>query len=76
MRQTGIRDPLKGQEDRPDQQLGKFNKEDINMAKSTIEKRRRLRELEAARDKELGQLKKSRAKLATVRAEIKHTRGQ
>jgi len=42
--------------------------------KNTIEKRRKLRELEASRDKHLTQLKVSRAKLASLRADIKHLR--
>jgi hypothetical protein len=44
------------------------------MARSTIEKRRKMRELEAKRDAHLVSVKKSRAALASVRAEIKHMR--
>jgi hypothetical protein len=44
------------------------------MAKSSIEKRRRMRELEAARDKHLTTLKKTREGLAKTRAELKHVR--
>lgn len=44
------------------------------MARSTIEKRRKLRELEAKRDAHLVNVKKSRAALASVRAELKHLR--
>jgi len=44
------------------------------MAKSTIEKRRKIRELEAKRDQHLISSKKSRAALAALRAELKHLR--
>jgi len=44
------------------------------MAKSTIENRRKMRELEAKRDKLLVMGAKSKSELAKVRAEIKHMR--
>jgi len=44
------------------------------MAASTIEKRRKIRALEAQRDKYLEVTKTARSKLATLRAELKHMR--
>lgn len=44
------------------------------MATSLIEKRRKLRALEAQRDKHLEQIKTSKARLAGLRADIKHLR--
>jgi hypothetical protein len=44
------------------------------MAKSTIQQRRKLRAIEAARDKHLEQITKSKEKLAQIRAELGHAR--
>jgi len=41
---------------------------------TTIEKRRKIRALEAKRDSLLEQAKKAKAGLATVRADLKHAR--
>jgi hypothetical protein len=42
---------------------------------TSIDKRRKLRSLEALRDKHLESIKASRAKLAQLRADIKHHKG-
>lgn len=44
------------------------------MARTSIEKRRKLRELEARRDTHLVNIKKAKSSLASVRAELKHLR--
>lgn len=46
------------------------------MAKSSIEKRRKIRELEAKRDKLLTSKTQSQTELAKVRAELKSVRSQ
>lgn len=43
---------------------------------SNIDKRRKLRSLEASRDKHLTQIQVSKTKLASIRAELKHLRAK